>query len=42
MTKARERMGFEPKDDFDGTMERMVKWEMREREEVLMAKRKNI
>jgi len=32
MTKARERMGYEPKEDLEGTLKRSVEWEMKRRE----------
>lgn len=40
MTKAKERMGYEPKEDFKGTLERAVKWEMKKREELLKFEKK--
>ena len=39
-TKARERLGFEPKVDFEAVLESAVKWELKRREEIAMAEQK--
>jgi len=40
MTKAQERMGYEPKDDFEHTLERAVMWEIERRDDLLKAEQK--